>query len=90
MGKRTTFSSRGVQGKKRNPEHGLSLRDKINNRMYELEDMMCEQMHLSNPRKVLDHMATITKFWSALEETDRDYIEGCRFALEERHDWVYT
>lgn len=80
--KRMKASNRGLQG-----ERGLPLRDKIQNRLLDLEGMMESQMHLSHPEKVEAHIQTISKFWSALEESDRDYIHGCRYAMEEKHPW---
>ena len=68
-------------------EKGMSLRDKINNRLLDLEGMMESQMHISNPGAVDAHIKTISKFWSALDDSDKDYIEGCRFAMEEKMHW---
>lgn len=80
--KRMKASNRGLQG-----ERGLPLRDKINNRLLDLEGMMESQMHLSHPDEVEAHIQTISKFWSSLDDTDRDYIHGCRYAIEEKMEW---
>lgn len=87
MSKRMSATSRSSKFKSK--DGILSLRDRINNRLYDLEDMMAEQLHLSEPRKVEAHIQTITKFWSSLDDSDRDYIHGCRYALEEKHEWKY-
>lgn len=55
--------------------------------MNELECMMMRQEHLSDPEKVDDHIYTISKFWRVLSEEDRDYIHGCRYAIEEKIEW---
>ena len=65
----------------------MSLRDKINERMDELQKLMESNEHLSNPDKVELLIASISKFWSALSEEDRDYIHGARYALEEKMEW---
>lgn len=65
----------------------MSLRDKINERMDELQKLMESNEHLSNPDKVELLIASVSKFWSALSEEDRDYIHGARYALEEKMEW---
>lgn len=66
----------------------MSVRDLINTRMNELQWMMEHNIHLKDPEGVYDHTMNITKFWSALSEEDRDYIECARFAIEEKREWV--
>ena len=70
-----------------NRKSTLSLTDRINNRLLDLEGMMAEQRHISHPEETEEHIQSISKFWSSLSETDRDYIHGCRYALEEKHPW---
>jgi len=65
----------------------MSLRDKINERMDELQKLMEGNEHLSNPDKVELLIGSVSKFWSALSEEDRDYIHGARYALEEKMEW---
>ena len=55
--------------------------------MDELEHMMDSNLHLDDPDKVTNHISSISKFWSVLSEEDRDYIEGARYALEEKAVW---
>ena len=64
-----------------------NIRKKINERLIQLEEMMKAQQHLENPVKVVEHIGSITKFWSALAEQDREYIDGCRFAIESGLTW---
>ena len=63
------------------------IKEKINNRMDMLQHMMETQVHLTEGAKVIDQLASITKFWSALSEEDRDYIECARYALEQKTEW---
>ena len=60
---------------------------KIKQRMDILQGWMEENYHLKRPQVVLEHIGTITKFWSAMQEEDTDYIEGCRFAIENKNKW---
>lgn len=61
---------------------------KINDRMDHLQLLMEGQAHLDRPEYVLDVMDTITKFWSAMTEEDKEYVQIARSALEDRKPWV--
>ena len=63
------------------------LYDKIDDRMDQLQDMMESQEHIKNPYKVLNHIASVSKFWSVLSEEDKDYIESARYATEGNMEW---
>jgi hypothetical protein len=63
------------------------VRAKINERMDQLQAMMESNQHLANPVAVEDHIRTVTKFWSVLDEGDQDYIECARYAIEEKRAW---
>lgn len=65
----------------------MSLRDKINSRMDGIQEMMESNVHLENPIKVEEAIASVSKFWSVLSEEDRDYIHGARYAIEENMEW---
>jgi hypothetical protein len=52
-----------------------------------IQGMMESNVHLDNPIKVEEAIASVSKFWSALSEEDRDYIHGARFAIEEKMEW---
>jgi hypothetical protein len=64
-----------------------AVRDKIHERMDQLQAMMESNQHLTDPTGVEDHIQTITKFWSVLSEEDQEYIEFARYAIETRHEW---
>lgn len=63
------------------------LMDKINQRMDDLQEMMESQVHIENPYKVLNHISSITKFWSVLSEADKDYIDCAQHATEGNLEW---
>lgn len=65
----------------------INLREKITQRMDDLQAMMENNEHLSNPEKVELQISSVTKFWSALDDEDRDYIHGAKYALEEKIEW---
>ena len=65
----------------------MSVKDKINSRMDQLQEWMESNYHLEHPQEVEDHIQTVSKFWSALSEEDRDYIHGARYAIENKMAW---
>ena len=60
---------------------------KIKQRMDILQNWMEENYHLKRPEVVEEHIKTVTKFWGVMQDEDKDYIEGCRFAIENKSDW---
>lgn len=52
-----------------------------------LQGWMEENYHLRRPEVVEEHIQTITKFWSIMSDEDKDYIHGCRYAIEEQMEW---
>lgn len=60
---------------------------KIKDRMDTLQVMMEDNVHIDKPDIVEQHIQTVTKFWSILQEEDKDYIEGARYAIEEGIEW---
>ena len=52
-----------------------------------LQGWMEENYHLKRPEVVEEHIQTITKFWSIMSDEDKDYIHGCRYAIEENMEW---
>ena len=70
-------------------DHDLSkpIQVKIKDRMDTLQVMMEDNVHIDKPDIVEQHIQTVTKFWSVLQEEDKDYIEGARYAIEEKIEW---
>ena len=62
-------------------------REQITQDMDLLQSMMESNTHISNPKKVIDHLETIRYKWVFLSEEDRDYIHGCDTAIEEQIRW---
>ena len=63
------------------------MREKIKERMDVLQKMMESNIHLDDAERVTRQIQTISKFWSVLSEEDRDYIQGCQYAIEEQYEW---
>lgn len=62
------------------------LRDKINERMDKLQEMMERDYHFEQPEEVYEHTLTVSKFWSVLSEEDREYIQCAQDAIETKSD----
>ena len=67
--------------------HLMKLREKIELRMQILEHMMKKNMHIHDPTTVEQYLDRLTYCWGIMSEEDRDYIQGCQFALEEQQVW---
>jgi len=52
-----------------------------------LQGWMEENYHLKRPEVVEEHIQSVSKFWSVLSDEDKDYIHGCRYAIEEQMEW---
>jgi len=64
-----------------------TLYKKIEARFVELEDLLDNNIHLEDRDQVEQLIKSISKFWSILEEGDRDYIEAARYACEFQKVW---
>jgi len=64
-----------------------TLYKKIEARFAELEDLLDNNIHLEDRDQVEQLIQNIAKFWSILEEGDRDYIEAARYACEFQKVW---
>lgn len=65
----------------------MGVREKIKARMDQLQEMMESNVHLEKQFEVDEQISTITKFWSVLDDEDKDYIHACRHALEYQTKW---
>ena len=65
----------------------MNLRQKLDSRLDELQEMMESNKHLTSPDKALDLTYRISPFWSVLSEEDREYTQCARDAIKERTPW---
>jgi len=63
------------------------LRQRIDDRMNHLQQLMEGNNHLSRPEYVQDVIESVVKFWSALDSDDKEYIEMAKYALDEKREW---
>ena len=60
---------------------------KIKERMDKLQEWMESNYHLENPQEVEILIDSVTKFWNVMQEEDTDYIQGARYAIENKIAW---
>lgn len=64
-----------------------NVRERIKSRLDHLELLMNGNAHIDRPEYTQSVIESITKFWSVLEESDRDYVQCALAALEDRLTW---
>jgi hypothetical protein len=65
-----------------------TIRAKIEARLDALEESLQRQDHLAeDPDAVLEILASVSKFYSALSEEQRDFIQAARWAISEKKEW---
>lgn len=67
--------------------NSLRLKQKINSRMDQLQQMMESNQHIENKLLVEMHLESVSKFWAVLSEEDRDYIQCAMDAIEDGIKW---
>jgi hypothetical protein len=73
--------------KEQQQKSGLSLRERIDFRLDTLQSWMESNFHLENPSQAYALTLSISKFWSALSEEDREYVQCAQDAIEEGREW---
>ena len=65
----------------------MTIKDKIKQRMDQLQEWMESNYHIENSEEVYALSTSVSKFWSVLSEEDRDYIQAARHAIEDKVEW---
>ena len=65
----------------------MKLEDKVQKRMKELQLCMERNVHLVEVLYVMDLYHSVRKFWSALSDEDRDYLQALDYAISEMVEW---
>jgi uncharacterized protein YydD (DUF2326 family) len=64
-----------------------NLKQKIQDRLDQIEMLMYENYHLKNPKEMMNQTLHVSKFWSVLSEEDRDFVQGVQSSIEEGWEW---
>lgn len=65
----------------------MTLDDKINTRMDQLQQLLESNHHLVHPEECVELIQSVTKFWRRLSDEDKDYIHAAQWAIEEQNSW---
>ena len=65
----------------------MIIKDKIKQRMDQLQEWMESNYHIKNSEEVYALSTSVSKFWSVLSEEDRDYIQAAQHAIEDKVEW---
>lgn len=63
------------------------IRHKVIQRLDEIERMVKQQIHLTNPEKVVDLLSEVDKFFTVLTEDEKDFIGAVSFATRTKTRW---
>jgi hypothetical protein len=63
------------------------IRHKVIQRLDEIERMVKQQVHLTNPEKVIDLLSEVDKFFTVLTEDEKDFIGAVSFATRTKTRW---
>ena len=64
-----------------------SIRQRIEDRLNLVEQMLISRKHISDPAEVLDALASVSKFYSVLSEEQREFVQAARWATDSRNVW---
>ena len=65
----------------------MNLRQKLDARLDEVQEMLENDLHLMYPDKAMDLTYRISPFWTILTEEDREYVQCAQDAIEEQWKW---
>lgn len=63
------------------------LKVKIKERLDELESLMKSQTHLQDADLVIEALDNVEKFWSVLNEDEKEFIGAARYACRTQTRW---
>ena len=64
-----------------------NYKKEITKQFDELEAMMNAQKHLTHPEEVHSKLNQINYKWQFITDEDRDFYQGCQFAIEHGMEW---
>ena len=65
----------------------VTLKEKIKAALDHLQSLMEDNVHLRDYLTVAHAIDEVKKYYSALNEEDREYVESCKYALNEKMEW---
>ena len=65
----------------------VTLKEKIKAALDHLQSLMEDNVHLRDYLTVAHAIDEVKKYYSALTEEDREYVESCKYALHKQLRW---
>ena len=65
----------------------MTIQDKINELMNQLEKSLLKQEHLTNPEEFKLQLFALSKYFRNMSDEDRDYLNYARIAMEDELEW---
>ena len=65
----------------------VTLKEKIKAALDNSQGLMEDNVHLRDYLTVAHAIDEVKKYYSALTEEDREYVESCKYALNEQLPW---
>lgn len=65
----------------------MNIRERIQIRLDEISKLLETQSHIHAPELVTEKLESVSKFWSALSEEEREYIASVRLAIKRGLEW---
>lgn len=65
----------------------MNIRERIQVRLDELANLLETQSHIHASELVTEKLESVSKFWSALSEEEREYIASVRLAIKRGLEW---
>lgn len=60
------------------------LVNRVQSKLDELTDNIKSNAHLSDPNKTIEIIKYLSKYWTILDDEDRDYVDYAIWMLEEK------
>lgn len=65
----------------------INIKRKIDDRLNKLEYLLNNNLHLDQTIETCELIASISKFWSVLDENEQDYLLAAKYACDNKKPW---
>jgi len=65
----------------------MSLNERIDQRMNALQHWMETNYHIDHADEVMKLTLSVSKFWSIMNEDDKEYVQMAQDAIENKTPW---
>jgi hypothetical protein len=65
----------------------IQIRQRINSELDEIEAKMKAQTHLTNPQEIIYHVENVSKYFSIMNEDEKEFVGAVSYALRTKIRW---